>query len=57
MSEPINVRRREAPMTVDRSRLRFLAEGVVFAMTLSMGRRVSAQAGPNGRITVYKEPT
>ena len=44
-------------MIVDRSRLRFLAEGVVFAVTLSMGRRVSAQAGRNGRITVYKEPT
>lgn len=57
MNESINVRRREAPMNVDRSRLRFLAEGVVFAVTLSMGRRVSAQAGPNGRITVYKEPT
>jgi hypothetical protein len=44
-------------MSVDRSRLRFMAEGVAFAVTLAIGRGVSAQAGPNGKITVYKEPT
>ena len=44
-------------MNVDRSRLRFMAEGVAFAVTLSIGRRGNAQAGPNGKITVYKEPT
>lgn len=53
----MNARRREDPMNVDRSRLRFIAEGVVFAVTLAIGRRVDAQAGPSGRITVYKEPT
>ena len=44
-------------MNVDRSRLRFMAEGVAFAVTLAMGRRVSAQAGPRGKITGYKQPT
>lgn len=44
-------------MSVDRSRIRFVAAGVAVAVTLSIGRRVSAQAGPDGRITVYKEPT
>lgn len=44
-------------MSVDRSRLRFMAEGMAFAVTLAVGRGVSAQARPNGKITVYKEPT
>jgi hypothetical protein len=44
-------------VNVDRSRLRFMAEGVAFAVTLAMGRRVSAQPGPRGKITVYKQPT
>lgn len=45
-------------MNVDRSRLRFMAEGVAFAATLAIGRRVGAQDGPKpGKITVYKEPT
>ena len=44
-------------MNVDRSRRRFMAEGVAFTVALSIGRRVNAQAGPNGKITVYKEPT
>ena len=44
-------------MNVDRSRLRFMAEGAAFAVTLSIGRRVGAQAGRSGKITVYKEPT
>jgi hypothetical protein len=34
-----------------------MAEGVAFAVTLAMGRRVSAQAGSRGKITVYKQPT
>jgi len=53
----MNARRREDSMNVDRSRLRFMVEGVAFAVTLAIGRRVSAQAGPSGKITVYKEPT
>jgi hypothetical protein len=44
-------------VNVDRSRLRFMTEGVAFAVTLAMGRRVSAQTGPRGKITVYKQPT
>ena len=44
-------------MNVDRSRRRFVAEGVAFGVTLTIGRLVSAQAEPGGKITVYKEPT
>jgi hypothetical protein len=53
----MNARRKEDSMNVDRSRLSFMVEGVAFAVTLAIGRRVSAQAGPSGKITVYKEPT
>jgi hypothetical protein len=56
-TKTMNVGRREDPKDVDRSRLRFVAEGVALAVTLATGRRVSAQARPSGRITVYKEPT
>ena len=34
-----------------------MAEGVAFAVTLAMGRGVSAQTKPAGKITVYKQPT
>ena len=44
-------------MSVDRSRLRFMGEGAAFAVTLAIGRRASAQAGPARKITVYKQPT
>lgn len=44
-------------MNVDRSRLRFMANGMALAVTLAIGRRVGAQARPSGKITVYKEPT
>ena len=53
----MNAGRREDPMNVDRSRLRFMAEGMAFAATLAIGRQVGAQAGPSGKITVYKAPT
>lgn len=53
----MNERRREDSMNVDRSRLRFMVEGVAFTVTLAIGRRVSAQAGASGKITIYKEPT
>ena len=57
VNRTMNARRSEAPMSVDRSRLRFMAEGVAFAVTLAIGRGVSAEGGPNGKITVFKEPT
>ncbi len=57
MNLTMNAHRRETSMNVDRSRLRFVAEGVAFGVTLTIGRRVSAHAGPGGKITVYKEPT
>ena len=53
----MSARRREDSMNVDRSRLRFMVEGVAFAVTLAIGPRVGAQARPSGKITVYKEPT
>ena len=52
----MRVPRRDSSMSVDRSRLRFVAEGVALVVTLAVGR-VDAQPRPSGRITVYKEPT
>ena len=52
----MRIPRRETSMSVDRSRLRFVAQGVALVVTLATGR-VDAQPRPSGRITVYKEPT
>lgn len=51
------VQRMEGSARADRSRLAFMAGAAALAVALAVDHRASAQAGPAGRITVYKEPT
>jgi len=44
-------------MSADRSRLRFLMGGAGLVVSLALGTKGIVQGGPNGRITVYKNPT